>query len=243
LFPLKRFGFRSMPKAKDEVVSEMTVFDQVLMHSAQSGNARDLWSARDRGCGCGCGSRVMSFAANSEILTRLFVGNLEYVLLIISMMMTRMLMLRVVAISSGVAGMSYSWLWLSDPVGTLWEIVFTGVNIGQIALFTFRNRSTRFNDEERAFYSQVVPLLEPYQVRRHMAIGTWLDGEPGSELTRQGEFVSHLVFLKPGRVSVLVNNNPVGYCTPGNLIGEISIRTGKPATATAIAKGCIRYLA
>src|SRR5262245_65878246 len=92
------------------------------------------------------------FASESELITRLFVGNLEYVLLIISMMMTRMLMLRVVAISSGVAGASYSWVWLSDPVGTFWEIVFTGVNIGQIALITFRNRSTRFNDEERAFY-------------------------------------------------------------------------------------------
>jgi hypothetical protein len=182
-------------------------------------------------------------AGNSEIVTRLFVGNLEYVLLIISMMMTRMLMLRVVAISSGVAGASYSWVWLSDPVGTFWEIVFTGVNIGQIALITFRNRSTRFNDEERAFYSQVVPTLEPYQVRRLMAIGTWLDGEPGAELTRQGEFVSHLIFLKSGRVSVLVNNTPVGYCTPGSLIGEISTRTGKPAIATVIANECIHYLA
>ena len=45
-------------------------------------------------------------AGNSEIITRLFVGNLEYVLLITSMMMTRMLMLRMFAISSGVAGAS-----------------------------------------------------------------------------------------------------------------------------------------
>ena len=186
----------------------------------------------------------MSFLAqNSEIFTRFFVGNLEYVLLIISMMMTRMLMLRVVAVSSGVAGTSYSWFWLADPVGTFWEIVFTGVNIGQIALISFRNRSTQFNDEERAFYSQIVPTLEAYQVRRLIAIGTWLDGRPGYELTRQGEFVSHLIFLKSGRASVLVNNTTVGYCTPGNLIGEISIRRGKPATATVTAKECIRYLA
>lgn len=182
-------------------------------------------------------------AENSEILTRLLVGNLTWVLLIISMMMTRILMLRVVAISSGVAGMSYSWFWLSDPVGTFWEIVFTVVNIGQIVLISLRNRSTRFNDEEQAFYSQVVPTLEPYQVRRLMAIGCWLEGEAGTELARQGEFVSHLIFLKSGRASVLVNNIPVGHCTPGNLIGEISIRTGKPATATVVAKECIRYLA
>jgi hypothetical protein len=37
-------------------------------------------------------------ANNSALLTRYFVGNLEYVLLITSMLMTRMLLLRVLAI-------------------------------------------------------------------------------------------------------------------------------------------------
>src|SRR5262245_63277996 len=88
------------------------------------------------------------FASNSELITRLFVGNLEYVLLITSMLMTRMLMLRMFAISSGVAGASYSFFWLSDPVGTFWEIAFTVVNVAQIALMAHRNRdrkSTRLN--------------------------------------------------------------------------------------------------
>ena len=47
-------------------------------------------------------------ANNSALLTRYFVGNLEYVLLIASMLMTRMLLLRVLAISSGLVGASYS---------------------------------------------------------------------------------------------------------------------------------------
>jgi len=38
------------------------------------------------------------------------------VLLIISMLMTRMLMLRAIAVSSGVAGATYSFVWLSDPI-------------------------------------------------------------------------------------------------------------------------------
>ena len=59
-------------------------------------------------------------ARNSEILTRLLVGDLVYVLLIVSMLMTRMLMLRAIAVSSGVAGATYSFVWLSDPIGTFW---------------------------------------------------------------------------------------------------------------------------
>src|SRR6266566_2161287 len=78
-------------------------------------------------------------ARNSEFITRFIVGDLEYVLLIISMLMTRMLMLRAVAVSSGVAGAAYSFVWLSDPVGTFWEVTFTLVNIGQITLTNRRS--------------------------------------------------------------------------------------------------------
>ncbi len=182
-------------------------------------------------------------ARNSEFITRFIVGDLEYVLLIISMLMTRMLMLRAVAVSSGVAGAAYSFVWLSDPVGTFWEVTFTLVNIGQITLMTFRNRSTRFNVDEQAFYTQIVPSLEPYQVRRLLRIGLWLDAEPGTQLTYQGEVVPHLIFLRSGHVNVLVEGRSVGGCADGSLIGEISIRTGEPATATTVARDAIRYLA
>ena len=182
-------------------------------------------------------------ARNSEIITRIFVGDLEYVLLIISMLMTRMLMLRMVAVSSGVAGATYSFVWLSDPIGTFWGVTFTLVNIGQIALITYRNKSARFNVEELEFYRQIVPTLEPHQVRRLLRIGLWLDAGPDTELTRQGELVPYLVFLKSGQVNVLVDGKAVGCCADGSLIGEISIRTGEPATATAVAKLPIRYLA
>src|SRR4051794_19639310 len=120
-------------------------------------------------------------AKHSQTIAWLFFGNLEYILLITSMMMTRMLLLRIFAIGSGVAGGCYSYLWLGDPMGTVWEIIFTVVNVGQIALIHLRNMSTRFNDEERAFYAQVVPTLDPHQARRLMQTGAWLDGEPGRE--------------------------------------------------------------
>ena len=182
-------------------------------------------------------------ANNSGLFTRYFVGNLEYVLLITSMLMTRMLLLRVFAISSGFVGASYSLFWLSDPVGTFWEMAFTFVNIGQIVLSNYRNRFSRFNNEERMFYAQVVPTLEPFQARRLLQTGVWRDGQPGIVLTRQGEPVSHLIFLRSGDAIVLVDGKRVGKCNERDLIGEISIRTGKAATATVVASASIRYLA
>jgi hypothetical protein len=172
----------------------------------------------------------------------MLVGNLEYLLLIISMMMTRMLMLRIFAISSGAVGGAYSFFWLLDPVGTFWEVTLTLVNVVQIALITYRNMSVRFNEDELAFYSQLVSELEPRQVRCLLRCGSWMDGEAGTRLTRQGERVSHLIFLKSGRADVLVDDTPVGVCNAGSLIGEISIRSGQPASATVVATELIRYL-
>jgi CRP-like cAMP-binding protein len=128
-------------------------------------------------------------------------------------------------------------------MGTFWEMAFTLVNVAQIALITYRNGSSRFNDEEQAFYTQVVPTLEPFQTRRLLQAGVWRDGGPGTELTRQGEIVFHLIFLRSGEASVFVDGRRVGNCSEGDLIGEISIRTGKPATATVVASASIRYLA
>jgi len=58
---------------------------------------------------------------------------------------------------------------------------------------------------------------------------------------REIRLTSH--FFESGKVSVLVDNSQVGYCTPGSLIGEISIPTGKPATARVIATESSHYLA
>jgi CRP-like cAMP-binding protein len=174
--------------------------------------------------------------------TRMLVGNASYVLLVVSMMMTRMLMLRIVAIGSGVSGAGYAYFWLNDPVCTVWETVFTAVNVVQIAMITYRNMLARFNEDERVFYTQLVSELEPHQVRRLLRRGLWRDGEAGTRLICQGEVVPNLIFLKKGRTDVLVDGRRVGSCNAGSLIGEISIRSGVPATATVVATEPIRYL-
>jgi hypothetical protein len=197
------------------------------------GNRHRLGKAAER--------RPMSF--DTPPVTQLLVGNLAYVLLIISMIMTRMLWLRLFAIGSGLVGAAYTFYWVNDLVGTFWEAVFTLVNIVQVTLITYRNMLARFTPDERAFYDWVVPSLEPHQVRRLMRIGGWREAEAGFELTRQDILVSHLYFIRSGEVNVLVNGTPIGKVRAGSLIGEISIATGEPATATVIASGPIHYLA
>ena len=180
---------------------------------------------------------------NSDFVSRLLVGNIEYILLIISMMMTSMIWLRSLAIASGVAGFVYSAWWLHDPIGVFWETAFTSVNVVQLLLIKYRNVTALFSEDDRELYFRIFPQLEPYQMRRLLKTGKWMTAPAGTELTRQGELVSHLYFLSSGCLEVLIGSVKVGVCGPKSLIGEISFASGQPATATVVSRDQIRYFA
>lgn len=178
-----------------------------------------------------------------EFIIRMLVGNLGYVLLVVSMMMTRMVLLRVFAIASGIVGGAYMWLWLGDPVGTVWECTFAMAAVFQIALGLYRNRPAVLSTDEQALQAALMLDFEPRHVRAIRSVGFWQDSEPGSELMRQGELAKNLIVLHSGSVSVLVDGQHVGSCGPGSLIGEIGFAREIPAIATVVANGPVRYLA
>jgi CRP-like cAMP-binding protein len=178
-----------------------------------------------------------------EFITRMLVGNLGYVLLVVSMMMTSMLLLRIFAIASGIVGGAYMGLWLGDPVGTVWECTFAMAAVLQIALGLYRNRPAALSSDEQALQAELMLDFEPRHVRAIRSVGLWKESRHGTELLRQGELVKSLIVLRSGSVDVLVNGQHVGTCGPGSLIGEIGFARATPATATVIANGPVRYLA
>jgi CRP-like cAMP-binding protein len=181
--------------------------------------------------------------SNFVSVSQLLVGNLTYVLLILSMLMVRMLWLRIFATAAGTVGAVYAWFWLHDPISTTWEIMFTLVNVAQISLASYRNAIASFSPEEEAFYHSVVPSLEPHQVRRLLRIAQWRQSGPGTRLTEQGVVAPHFIYIRSGQVSILYDGKVVGSCGPGKLIGEISVAAGEPATATAVTTDTVHYLA
>jgi CRP-like cAMP-binding protein len=178
-----------------------------------------------------------------EFITRMLVGNLGYVLLVVSMMMTSMLLLRIFAIASGIVGGAYMGLWLGDPVGTVWECTFALAAVLQIALGLYRNRPAALSTDEQALQAELMLDFEPRHVRAIRSVGLWQESRHGTELMRQGELVKSLIVLRSGSVHVLVNGHHVGTCGPGSLIGEIGFARATPATATVVANGPVRYLA
>lgn len=170
------------------------------------------------------------------------IGHASYLLLIVSMLMTRMSLLRVLAVGSGLLSITYSVL-IRDFVSATWEVIFVAVNLGQLGLHAYRNRMSRFTPDERLFRDAVVPLLDPAMARALLDIGQWRDAGAGVELIRHGELVSHMLFIADGLASVRVHDHIVSHAGPGTLSGEISVLTGMPATASVITQRPTRYLA
>lgn len=185
----------------------------------------------------------MHLDLDSALSTGALVGHAGYILLILSMLMTKMLWLRIIAIGAGILQALYYGIWLSDPVGTFWETIFTLTNVGQLVFIAYRNRMANFTPDERAFYEIAIPTLEPADAHRLIRAGRWLTAEPGTILTMEGELAPVLAFIVSGDVDIDVAGRNVGHCGAGSFVGEISVSTASPASATAKVRTPVRYLA
>ena len=160
------------------------------------------------------------------------VGNLSYVLLIVSMAMRDIFWLRLIAIFSGVTGVAYDALWLYDPVGVFWESCFTLVNAFQWAWLVYDKRNAILSLEEERLREFLFPSLEKPIFRKLLDVGAVRDVPANTDLTRQGEPVPRLLLITHGSADVDVNGEIISTCRAGDLVGELSFLTKRAATAT-----------
>lgn len=74
-------------------------------------------------------------------------GHFTYFLLIASMLMRRMVTLRILAVASGLAKIIYRAFFVLDPVSVLWETIFVIVNVVQLLIIWYYEYHHRFDDE------------------------------------------------------------------------------------------------
>lgn len=162
-----------------------------------------------------------------------WVGHLSYLLLVLSMLMRRIGPLRLLAVSSALAGIAYDAIWLKNPVGVFWETLLLSVNLGQLAYMRWETRRATFSDEEHAFLEGVAPGLARRLQRKLLDAGVWSDEPAGTILTREGQPVVKLTYLASGEARISLADVEVASCPAGALVGEVTVLTGDPATGTA----------
>lgn len=168
------------------------------------------------------------------------VGHVSYLLLVISMMMRAMIWLRLFVVASALVAITYSAVWLRDPVGVFWETTLVVINLVQIFLLWRADRVARFTDEEHFFRDRRLKGIADGEARRLLDAGAWADLADGETLTVEGQPPAHLSFVASGRVGIHVAGHRVAECGPGSFVGEMSLIDEGVASATARVEGQAR---
>ena len=92
------------------------------------------------------------------------IGHLSFGLSALSFLMRDILLLRVLAIISGILGIGYNYFIPEGPLWLVisWLFVFLLINLGRIVMLYLERRSVSFTDEERELYRRCSASSYPW---------------------------------------------------------------------------------
>ena len=161
--------------------------------------------------------------------------------LVIAMLGSRMRRVRIgVMIAAGLA-MIHALFFVFNPLAAFWAAMLLIVNVGVIARIAYSNARIRFTPDEEPMLKKLLAGLERARARHFLDQGFWLSGQKGETLIREGEPVTHLFYLAAGQARVMSAGKAVGWCRPGDLIGEVTVLSGDAASATVVLDGPARF--
>ena len=161
-------------------------------------------------------------------------GNACYTLLAASYLFTNMFWLRVIAIVSLAFEAVYFYFGASSPlwVGIGWNAVFVTINLVMLILLLRERRQLRLDADAAILKRGLFADLDSLNFGRLLRSGEWVELPRGSVLTREGEAVEHFYTIADGLAEVDVRGHVVSILQNGSFVGEISLLTNAPASAT-----------
>ena len=161
-------------------------------------------------------------------------GNACYTLLALSYVFTNMLWLRVLAIVSLGFEAVYFFFGASEPlwVGIAWNAAFVGINVVMLILLLRERRQLLLTADEAILKRGLFADLDAVNFGRLLRIGEWVELPRGTVLTREGERVGTFYVIADGLAEVEVAGHVVSILQNGSFVGEMSLLTNAPASAT-----------
>jgi len=164
--------------------------------------------------------------------TASLVLQLGYALLVAALLAPTLRRARLLIALFAVVILARAALLVPDVATIAWMLVLLGAWLIMLWSDRVNERQGRFTEEEEAMRAAFLGALPRSAARQFIDQGLWLRGDAGEVLTREGAPVSNLYYLVSGEALVSSHGRAVGVCRPGDLIGEATILSGGPATAT-----------
>ena len=173
---------------------------------------------------------------NSELIL-----HLSYLLLVVASIVRSIMILRIMAIASGITAVIYD-AGIGQYSMVAWEAAFTIVNAVQVAILIYEQRMAHLTEEEAELRKRMFEYLSVVDFHRLIHTGTWVSTQDGEVLTVQGQPVARIVLITDGATKVDIDGKIVAYCNQGDFIGEMAFVSGNPASATVSTIAPTRYL-
>jgi CRP-like cAMP-binding protein len=165
------------------------------------------------------------------------------VLLLVSYSVRDILWLRWFAVAAALTNIPYFLLQgtvLWPPV--LWAIVFTSMNLYQIARIYLERRPVVLSEDEQKLYDLAFRSLRPREFVSLSLVGEWKSAESGERVVTEGEPASYISIAITGSAEVRKRGEPIGTMRPGQLIGTALALAGDPSPVEVTFTGPARYM-
>jgi CRP-like cAMP-binding protein len=165
------------------------------------------------------------------------------VLMLVAYSVRDILWLRWFAVAAAVSVIPYyllqpSVLW--PPV--MWAVVFTALNLYQIARIYLERRPVTMSPDEQTLYDLAFQCIRPREFVSLALLGEWKIAAPGDRVLTEDEPVSRLCIAISGSVRVRSEGRDLGEIAPGNLIGTALALTGDPSPVEGTFTQPARYM-
>ena len=124
----------------------------------------------------------------------------------------------------------------------LWALVFTAINLYQIARLYLERRPVVLSHDEQKLYDLGFRSLRPREFVSLSLVGEWKNGEPGERVITEGEAVSSVSIPITGSADVHSRGERIGALTPGHIIGTALALTGEPSPVQVTFTEPARYM-
>ena len=165
------------------------------------------------------------------------------ILLLVAYSVRDILWLRWFAVAAALTNIPYflvqgTVLW--PPV--LWALVFTSMNLYQIARIYLERRPVVLSADEQTLYDLAFRSLRPREFVSLALVGEWRSAEAGERIVTEGQPASHLCILITGSADVRKRGESIGTMRPGQIVGTALAFTGAPSPVDMALTGPARYM-
>jgi Popeye protein conserved region len=165
------------------------------------------------------------------------------ILLLVSYSVRDILWLRWFAVGAALTNIPYFLLQgtvLWPPI--LWALVFTAINLYQIANIYLERRPVVLSEDEQKLYDLGFRSLRPREFVSLSLVGEWESAEAGARVVTEGEPVSCLCIPITGSAEVRKQGERIETLRPGQIIGTTLALTGDPSPVEVTFTEPARYM-